>query len=54
MSIIVCPLSEVARELTSSRPARLVSLLAPDQDAPEAGPVVRPAGREWDSPGDRA
>jgi len=36
MSIIVCPLSEVARELTYSRPARLVSLLAPDQDAPEA------------------
>ncbi len=29
-------------------------LVQGDQDAPEAGPVVRPAGREWDSPGDRA
>ena len=36
MTIIVCPLSEVARELEYSRPARMVSLLAPDQDAPRA------------------
>jgi predicted protein tyrosine phosphatase len=36
MTIIVCPLSAVARELDHSRPARLISLLAPDQDAPVA------------------
>lgn len=36
MTIIVCPLSEVARELDRSRPARLVSLLAPEQHTPDA------------------
>lgn len=41
MTIIVCPLSEVARELDRSRPARLISLLAPEQDAPDA-PVDLP------------
>jgi predicted protein tyrosine phosphatase len=41
VTIIVCPLSEVTRELDYSRPARLISLLAPDQDAPEA-PADKP------------
>jgi predicted protein tyrosine phosphatase len=36
MTIIVCPLSGVARELSYSRPARLISLLGPEQDAPAA------------------
>ena len=38
MTIIVCPLSEVPHELRRSRPARLISLLAPEQDAPETHP----------------
>jgi predicted protein tyrosine phosphatase len=36
MTIIVCPLSEAPHELRRSRPARLITLLAPEQDAPDA------------------
>lgn len=41
MTIIVCPLHEVAGQIASRAPARLVSLLAPDQAAPEA-PAAMP------------
>jgi len=34
--LIVCPLHEVAEQLVRSRPARIVSLLSPDQDSPQA------------------
>lgn len=36
MTLIVCPLHEVAEQLVRSRPARIVSLLSPDQDPPPA------------------
>ena len=38
MTIIVCPLHDVPGELAHSRPARLVSLLGPDQAEPDAPP----------------
>lgn len=34
MTLIVCPLHEVAGEIARSRPARVISLLAPDQAVP--------------------
>ena len=36
MTLIVCPLQSVADEMERSCPARLMSLLAPHQDAPDA------------------
>ena len=36
MTLIVCPLHEVADQLAQSKPARIVTLLSPDQDAPAA------------------
>ncbi len=36
MTLIVCPLSAASDEIARSRPARLLSLLGPDQAAPEA------------------
>jgi len=35
LSLIVCPLQEVAGQLALAKPARLISLLSPDQDAPD-------------------
>jgi predicted protein tyrosine phosphatase len=40
MTLIVCPLHAVDDEIERSSPARLVSLLSPDQTAPEARPGV--------------
>jgi predicted protein tyrosine phosphatase len=40
MTVIVCPLSAVSDEIERSRPARILSLLAPHQDAPDAPPGV--------------
>jgi len=36
MTVIVCPLHEVPDQLLQSKPARMISLLSPDQPAPEA------------------
>lgn len=36
MTLIVCPLHEVSEQLVRSRPARIVSLLSPDQEPPPA------------------
>jgi predicted protein tyrosine phosphatase len=41
MTLIVCPLAAVEAELARTRPARMVSLLAPEQAAPEAPTGVR-------------
>jgi predicted protein tyrosine phosphatase len=38
MTLIVCPLHDVADALVRSRPARLISLLAPGQPEPDAPP----------------
>jgi predicted protein tyrosine phosphatase len=35
MTLIVCPLHEVDGEIARSRPARLVSLIGPEQEAPK-------------------
>ena len=36
MTLIICPLHEVQDQLARSKPARIVSLLSPDQDPPPA------------------
>ena len=36
MTLIVCPRHDVADQLAHSKPARLISLLSPDQDPPPA------------------
>ena len=40
MTLIVCPLHAVGDEIRRSSPARILSLLAPHQEAPEAPPGV--------------
>ncbi|HEX4181087.1 MAG TPA: hypothetical protein VHY32_09880 [Caulobacteraceae bacterium] len=40
MTLIVCPLRDVALEMTRSKPARLISLLGPEQEAPRTPPGV--------------
>ena len=42
MTLIVCPLREVARVVDRDQPARIISLLSPDQDAPDI-----PTGKPW-------
>ena len=41
MTLIVCPLHEVAEQLVRSKPARIVTLLSPDQDPPPAAGMPR-------------
>jgi predicted protein tyrosine phosphatase len=41
VTLVVCPLGEVEDQIARSRPARIISLLSPQQTAPVAPPGVR-------------